>query len=109
MKKILLLCTTLALACGLLLGGLGSALAEETQNHYSRGLFGTVDDVSIDADGNGTIVLSNLKPASDNTATLEIEVTADTVYHIPTVTVLATGGVWQTWMALADESQSLVE
>ena len=75
MKKLLLLCTTLALACGLLIGGLGSALAEETQNQYSRGLFGTVDNASIDADGNGTIVLSDLKPASDNTATVEIKVT----------------------------------
>ena len=109
MKKMLLLATTLALACGLLLGGLGSAMAEETQNEYCRGLFGTVDNVSIDEDGNGTIVLSSVKPASDNAATVEITVTGETAYHIPTVTVLATGGVWQTWTQLQDESQSLVD
>jgi hypothetical protein len=108
MKKMLLMATTLALACGVILGGLGSALAEETQSQYCRGLFGTVDNVTIDNDGNGTIVLSNVKPTSDNAATVEIKVNENTTYHIPTVTVLATGGAWQTWKQLALESRTLV-
>lgn len=109
MKKLLLLATTLALACGLILGGLGSAMAEETQNQLSRGLFGTVDNVSIDGDGNGTIVLSNVKPASGNVSELEITVTENTLFHIPTVTMPVTGGFWQDWGQLQSESQALIQ
>lgn len=111
MKKMLLLATTLALACGLILGGMGGVLAEENQNQNCRGLFGTVENVSIGEDGSGTIVLSNVNPLSafDNASTVEITVTENTTYHIPNVTVLATGGAWQTWDQLAPESKTLVE
>ena len=113
MKKILLAATTLALACGLMLGSAGSVLAVEggqsqTQNEYCRGLFGTVDNITIAEDGAGTIELTNVKPidsAADGTA--NVTVTENTTYHIPSVTVYPVGA-WQTWDQLTDESKEVV-
>src|SRR4030042_5846342 len=116
MKKILLAATTLALACGLMLGSAGSVLAVEegqsqsqTQNEYCRGLFGTLDNITIAEDGAGNIEITNVKPI-DSTAdgTANITVTENTTYHIPTVTTGLTGGAWQTWDQLTDESKEVV-
>ncbi len=108
MKKIVLVLTTLALACGLMLGTMGTAMASTTQSGEGRGLFGTVESVDISADGTGTITLGNVKQpgATENATTMEIAVTGTTVYHIPTVTILPK---WQTWVGLTDDSQELVE
>jgi hypothetical protein len=108
MKKIILVITTLALACGLMLGTTGSAMASTTQNGEGRGLFGTVESVDISDNGTGVITLSNVKPlsATENATTVEIAVTDNTVYHIPTVTVAPK---WQTWQQLTAESQGLVK
>ena len=108
MKKILLLATTLALACGLTLGSMSSVLA--VANSGGRGLFGTVDNVTISDDGTGTITLTNVKPAAaaDNAATIEINVTDNTTYHIPSVTFVPTQR-WQTWQQLTPESRKLVQ
>ncbi len=107
MKRILLLATTLALACGLMLGSVGSVLAGENQNQEGRGLFGTVDNVTI-VDGTGTITLTNVKPATADNASVEIQVTENTTYNIPTVTVQPTQR-WQTWKQLTPESRKLVQ
>lgn len=108
MKKIVMVLTALALACGLMLGTMGSAMASTTQNGEGRGLFGTVVGVDISDDGTGVITLSNVKPlsATENATTVEIKVTDNTVYHIPTVTIAPK---WQTWQQLTDNSQVLVE
>ena len=108
MKKVLLLGTALALACGLMLGSIGSVLA--VANSGGRGLFGTVDNVSISDDGTGTITLTNVKPAAtaDNATTIEINVTDNTTYHIPSVTFVPTQR-WQTWQQLTPESRKLVQ
>jgi hypothetical protein len=108
MKKIILVITTLALACGLMLGTMGMAMASTTQSGEGRGLFGTVEAVDISDNGTGVIALSNVKPlsAAENTTTVEIAVTDNTVYHIPTVTI---SPKWQTWGQLTAESQELVK
>ena len=108
MKRIILVITTLALACGLMLGTKGSVMASTTQNGEGRGLFGTVESVDISDNGTGVITLSNVKPlsATENATTVEIAVTDNTVYHIPTVTIAPK---WQTWEGLTDNSQVLVE
>jgi len=108
MKKVILVLTTLALACGLMLGTMGSTMASTTQNGEGRGLFGTVESVDISDNGTGVITLSNVKPVSttENATTMEIAVTGTTVYHIPTVTIVPK---WQTWAGLTDNSQVLVE
>ena len=108
MKKVILVLTTLALACGLMLGTMGSAMASTTQAGEGRGLFGTVESVDISDNGTGVITLSNVKPVSttENATTMEIAVTGTTVYHIPTVTIVPK---WQTWAGLTDNSQVLVE
>jgi hypothetical protein len=107
-KKIILVISTLALACGLVLGTMGTAAASTTQNGEGRGLFGTVKSVDISADGVGTITLSNVKQsgATENATTMGIAVTGTTVYHIPTVTIVPK---WQTWGQLTTESRGLVE
>ena len=108
MTRIILVITTLALACGLMLGTMGMAMASTTQSGEGRGLFGTVTGVDISDDGTGVITLSGVKPlsATENATTVEIAVTGATVYHIPTVTVVPK---WQTWGQLTAESQGLVE
>lgn len=108
MKRIMLIITTLALACGLMLGTTGSAIASTTQAGEGRGLFGTVDSVDINEDGTGVITLSDVKPlsATENATEVEIAVTDNTVYHIPAVTLIPK---WQTWQELTAESQGLVE
>ena len=108
MKKILLLGTAMALACGLMLGSMSSVLA--VVNSGGRGLFGTVDNVTISDDGTGTITLTNVKPAdaADDAATIEINVTDNTTYHIPSVTFVPTQR-WQTWQQLTPESKELVQ
>jgi hypothetical protein len=108
MKRIILVITTLALACGLMLGTMGTATASTTQSGEGRGLFGTVTGVDISDDGTGVITLSNVKPlsATENATTVEIAVSGTTVYHIPTVTVVPK---WQTWGNLTTESRGLVE
>jgi hypothetical protein len=107
-KKIILVVTTLALACGLMLGTMGTATASTSQGGQGRGVFGTVESVDISDDGTGTITVSNVKPSgvTENATTLVVETTEDTVYHIPTVTIVPK---WQTWEQLTAESQSLVE
>jgi hypothetical protein len=115
MKKILLAATTLALACGLMLGSAGSVLAVEegpsqNQNEYCRGLFGTVDEIVLNSDNVPvTIKLTNVKPI-DSTAdgTADLTVTENTTYHIPTVTTALTGGAWATWDQLTEDSQAIV-
>ena len=104
MKRIILVITTLALACGLMLGTMGTAMASTTQSGEGRGLFGTVTGVDISDNGTGVITLSKVKP--ENATTVEIAVTGTTVYHIPTVTIVPK---WQTWTQLTAESQGLVE
>jgi ABC-type cobalamin transport system ATPase subunit len=116
MKKILLVATTLALACGLMLGT-GSVLAadegqnqSQIQNEYCRGLFGTVDEIVLNSDNVPvTIKLTNVKPA-DSTAdgTADVAVTENTTFHIPSVTTALTGGAWQKWDQLTEESQDVV-
>jgi len=107
-KRIILLVTTVALACGLTLGIAGGAMASTSQSGEGRGLFGTVESVAIDEDGAGSVTLSSVKSAnaSDNGTTLEVKVTAATVYHIPTVTLAPR---WQTWPELTDDSRDLVK
>lgn len=107
MKRIILLVTTLALACGLVLGSAGGAMASTPSSGEGRGLFGTVESVDIDDSGAGSITLSSVKSANaaDNGTTLEVEVTAATVYHIPTVTLAPR---WQTWAGLTEDSRDLV-
>jgi hypothetical protein len=108
MKIIILVITTLALACGLMVGTMGSAMASTAQAGEGRGLFGTVESVDINDDGTGVITLSEVKPlsATENATTVEIAVTDNTVYHIPTVTIAPK---WQTWGQLTSESQELVK
>lgn len=108
MKKIILVITTLALACGLMLGTMGMAMASTTQNGEGRGLFGTVEAVDISDNGTGVITLTDVKPlsATDDATTVEIAVTEATLYHIPTVTIAPK---WQTWQQLTAESRGLVE
>lgn len=107
MKRIILLVTTLALACGLMLGTAGGAMASTTQSGEGRGLFGTVESVDIDDSGAGSVTLSSVRSASaaDNGTTMEVAVTATTVYHIPTVTLAPR---WQTWAQLTGDSRDLV-
>ncbi len=116
MKRMLLVATTLALACGLMLGT-GNVLAADEgqnqgqiQNEYCRGLFGTVDEIVLNSDNIPvTIKLINVKPLTDtNGGTANITVTENTTYHIPTVTTGLTGGAWQKWDQLAEESQDVV-
>jgi ABC-type cobalamin transport system ATPase subunit len=116
MKKILLVATTLALACGLMLGT-GSVLAADEgqnqgqiQNEYSRGLFGTVDEIVLNSDNVPvTIKLTNVKPAESTAdGTADIAVTENTTFHIPSVTTALTGGAWQKWDQLTEESQEVV-
>jgi hypothetical protein len=108
MKKIIMVITTLALACGLMLGTMGTAAASTTQSGEGRGMFGTVESVDISADGTGTITLGNVKQAgaAENVTTMDVTVTGTTVYHIPTVTIVPK---WQTWAQLSPESRELVE
>ncbi len=108
MKKIILVITTLALACGLMLGTMGMAMASTTQNGEGRGLFGTVEAVDISDNGTGVITLSNVKPlsATEDATTVEIAVTEATLYHIPTVTIAPK---WQTWQQITAETRGLVE
>jgi hypothetical protein len=116
MKKILLVATTLALACGLMLGT-GSVLAadegqnqSQIQNEYCRGLFGTVDEIVLNTDNVPvTIKLTDVKP-TDSVAdgTADIALTENTTFHIPSVTTALTGGAWQKWDQLTEESQDLV-
>jgi hypothetical protein len=108
MKRIILVITTLALACGLMLGSIGSVMASTTQSGEGRGLFGTVEGVDISDNGTGVITLSNVKPqsATEDATTVEVAVTSSTLYHIPTVTIVPK---WQTWAGLTDNSQVLVE
>ncbi len=108
MKRIILLVTTLALACGLVLGTAGGAMASTAQSGEGRGLFGTVESANIDDSGTGSVTLGSLKSASaaDNGTTVVVTVTAATLYHIPTVTLAPR---WQTWAELADDSRDLVE
>ena len=110
MKKVILVLTTLALACGLMLGTMGSAMASTTQTGQGRGLFGTVESVDISDNGTGIITLSNVKPlgATEDATTVKVTVTENTVYHIPTVTFAPK---WETWEGLegsTDNSQVLV-
>ncbi len=107
MKRIIFLATTLALACGLMLGTAGGAMASTAQGGEGRGLFGTVESANIDDSGAGSVTLSSVKQAGvgDNLTSLEIEVTATTVYHIPTVTLVPR---WQTWAQLTEDSRDLV-
>jgi hypothetical protein len=108
MKRIILVITTLALACGLMLGTMGTAMASTTQSGEGRGLFGTVAGVDISDNGTGVITLSNVKPqsAAEDATTVEVAVTSSTLYHIPTVTIVPR---WQTWGQLTTESRGLVE
>lgn len=108
MKKIVFAIATLALACGLMLGTMGTSMASTTQAGQGRGLFGTVEVVNISDNGTGTITLGNVKPlsAAENATTVDIAVTESTLYHIPTVTIVPK---WQTWQQLTPESQGLVE
>ena len=108
MKRILLVVMTLALATGLILGTAGSTLAATgTQN--GRGIFGTVQSIVMtdNTTGVGTITLTNVKPATADNASVEIQVTGNTTYNIPTVTVQPTQH-WLTWQQLTPESQQLV-
>jgi hypothetical protein len=108
MKRILLVVMTLALATGLILGTAGSTLAA-TGTQSSRGIFGTVQSVVItdNTTGVGTITLGDVKPATADNTSVEIQVTQSTTYHIPTVTFEPTQR-WQTWQQLTPESQKLV-
>lgn len=92
MRKFLLVITTLVLTCVLVLGSAGIASGQETSE--SRGLFGKVEDISVDSDGNGTLVL-----AGGETVTLAVA----TTYHVPTFVTL-----WQTWGELSDEAKVFV-
>ncbi|MDM7999852.1 MAG: hypothetical protein QUS33_07610 [Dehalococcoidia bacterium] len=108
MKKTIIAIATLVLACGLMLGTMGMAMASTPQAGEGRGLFGTVEGVNISDNGTGVITLSNVKPLSstENATTVEIAVTGATLYHIPTVTIVPK---WQTWEQLTAESRGLVE
>ena len=86
MSKMLLVLTSLVLTCGLVLGTAGTALAAQSTD--GRGLFATVENVTIDADGNGLIAFQDADPVTVNT---------NTTYHIPTFVP-----PWQTWVELAD-------
>jgi len=108
MKRILLVVVTLALTTGLILGTAGSTLAAAgTQS--GRGIFGTVQSIVMtdNTTGVGTVTLTNVKPATADNASVEIQVTENTTYNIPTVTVQPTQR-WQTWQQLTPESRSLI-
>ena len=91
-QRILLVVATLVLACGLMLGTMGVALADESAE--CRGLFATVDGVTIDENGFGTIDLVNVK-CVEGVDTLTLITDNDTLYHIPTL------APWQSWADLS--------
>ena len=94
-QRIVLVITTLVLACGLMLGTMGTAMADESTE--CRGLFATVDNVTIDENGLGTIGLVNVK-CIEGVDTLTLITNNETLYHIPTLSP------WQSW---ADVSADL--
>jgi hypothetical protein len=91
-QRIVLVITTLVLACGLMLGSMGIAMADESAE--CRGLFATVDNVTIDENGFGTIGLVNVK-CIEGVDTLTLITDNETLYHIPTLTP------WQSWADLS--------
>ena len=107
-KRILLVVMTLALATGLILGTAGSSLAA-TSAQSGRGLFGTVKSMvmTYNATGIGTITLTNVKPATADNASVQIQVNASTTYNIPTVTVQPTQH-WLTWQQLTTETKTVI-
>jgi len=97
MGKILLVVMSLVLVCGLVLGSAASATAQGTEETAApRGLFGTVESISVDAYGNGSITLKDVEQP--------VIVNADTRYHIPTVVP-----PWQVWSELSDEGKLRVQ
>ena len=101
MRKILVVVAALALATTLLIGGVGSALAEDSPE--CRGLFGTVVSVDLDDQGVGTIYLENVK-CVEGTDNLTLTCDNSTTFHIPTFRP-----PWQTWTGWADNEVDLNE
>jgi hypothetical protein len=98
-QRILILLAALTLTATLLVGGLGSALAADSDE--CRGLFGTVVSVDIDDQGFGTISLENVK-CVEGTDTLTVTCDNSTTYHVPTFTP-----PWQTWTQWAESQVNL--
>ena len=96
MKRIILWVTTLALACGLMLGTVGGAMASTAQSGEGRGLFGTVESVDISDDGGGLDYPQQRQVAECRRQRHDRGNGGHgtTVYHIPTVTLVPR---WQTW------------
>lgn len=99
MKKILVVLAALMLSTTLLVGSVGSALAEDIAE--CRGLFGTVVSVDIEDRGDGTISLVNVKGV-EGTDNLTVTCDNSTTYHVPTFRP-----PWQTWPQWADSELDL--
>ena len=101
MKKVLVAIAALTLATTLLIGGVGSVLAVDSQE--CRGLFGTVAVVDLDDQGIGTIHLENVKciEGADN---MTLTCDNSTTYHIPTFRPAS-----QTWTGWADSDVDLTD
>ncbi len=93
-QRIALGVTTLALAGGLTLGNMSIAMASEPPE--CRGLFATVENVTVDENGVGTIGLVDVRCA-DGVNTLILIADNETLYHVS-----ALSG-WQSWDALSEE------
>lgn len=102
MKRFLVVIAALTLAASLLIGGMGSTLAEE-DSQECRGLFGTVVSVDLDDQGVGTINLENVK-CVEGTDNLTLTCDNSTTYHIP-----AFRPPWETWTGWADNDVDLNE
>lgn len=84
------LCGVLTLAVALLAGSVSSVFAQEAETS-PRGAFGTSSTMSIDDDGEGTFQLETKR------GPIEVTVTSNTKYHIPTLVP-----PWQTWAELGE-------
>ncbi len=76
--KFLRLCGVLTLAVALLAGSVSSVFAQEAEAS-PRGAFGTTSTVSIGDDGEGSFQLETKR------GPIEVTVTSDTKYHLPTL------------------------
>ncbi len=96
-QRIALAGSGLALACGLTLGTMGTAMASEPAE--CRGVFATVADVTVDQNGVGTIGLVDVK-GGEHVDTLTLIADNGTMYHIPTLSP------WQSWSDLSADLAS---
>ncbi len=87
-QRIAMAGSALALAGGLTLGSMSPAMAGESAE--CRGLFATVENITVDEWGVGTMSLVNVK-GSEGVETLTLVADNGTLYHMPTF------APWQCW------------